>query len=81
MTEQKTLESLEVEIERRGLQEQYATALLAEVDPDGAQIFSSAIEIDQYTSPHDSGWKVVLAIARATPAQRRDAALKATGNL
>ena len=81
MIEQKTLESLEVEIEERGLQEQYATALLAGVDPDGAQIYGSAIEVDQYTSPHNDGWKVVLAIARATPAQRRDAALKAAGNL
>jgi hypothetical protein len=72
---------LEDEIERRGLQARYATFLLEEVDPDGAQIYHSAIEVERYTSPHDDGWKLVWALIRATPEQRARAFLAATEGL
>lgn len=70
---------VENSIERRELQEEYAEKLAAIVDPDGAAVYPSTIEIDQYTSPHRTAGLWIWAISRATPDQRCLAALKTLG--
>jgi hypothetical protein len=67
---------VEDEIERRGLRETYAERVVEVIDPDGAEVYTSAIEIGIYTGAHRTGPLLVWALLRASPADRCLAALR-----
>lgn len=75
-TDRNAFAEVEAALERRGLQEAYAEAVLDQLD-ENAVIYYSAIEVDRYGKKLDEGWKVAYGLLTASLDIRCKAALRA----